>query len=129
MVIKITLDQLRRLERDGRLVLDINQVGTQSGSIGEYVLALDKPANVATGAEIKDFWNNGWDGNYYHDDWEVPIQDDMGEWILEDAKLYDLDKLGYCMWQGPSSGVGARRANQPDTIPFAEAFLKWKGTK
>jgi hypothetical protein len=31
--------------------------------------------------------------------------------------------------QGPSSGVGARCANQPNSIPFVEAFLKWKGTK
>jgi len=126
--VKITLAQLRLLEQTGNLRL---ATGLPSGLIIEdqITLVLDKPKNTATGAEIKDFWDNGWDGNYYHDDWEVPVQDEEGEWILEDAKLYDLDKLGLCIWQGPSSGVGARRANEPETIPFVEAFLKWKGTK
>ena len=118
--ITFTLGDLRKLEQDGRLVIPAFGVNQ------EVQIVLDKPKNVATGAEIKDFWDNGWDGNYYHEDWDEPVQDDVGNWILEDGKLYDLDKFGYCMWQGPSS---ARRHDQPDTIPFSEAFLKWKGAK
>lgn len=129
--VNITLDMLRRLERDGRLqVAGISSNGPITGSVDDQItLVLLKPENVATGAEIKDFWDNGWDGNYYHDDWDEPVQDDLGNWILEAGKLYNLDRLGYCCWQGPSSGVGMRRHDQPETIPFVEAYLKWKGKR
>jgi hypothetical protein len=118
MKVEITLGKLRLLEENGTVLLSDG-----------IELVLLKPENVATGAEIKDFWDNGWDGNYYHDDWDEPVQDDDGKWILEDGKLYNLDRLGYCCWQGPSSGVGARRYDQPATIPFVEMFLAWKGKK
>ncbi len=110
--ITLTLDDLRRLEQDGKLTIPAFGVNL------ETVIVLDKPANVATGAEIKDFWDNGWDGNYYHEDWEEPVQDELGEWVLENDKLYDLDRLGYCMWQGPSSGGGstASRPTRHHTI-------------
>lgn len=121
MQIHITLGMLRTLEQNGSLHINDAKIAIE--------LVLLKPENVATGAEIKDFWDNGWDGNYYHDDWEEAVQDDEGNWILEDGKLYNLDRLGYCCWQGPSSGVGARRHDQPATIPFVEMFLKWKGKK
>jgi hypothetical protein len=128
MKITITLAMLRKLEQEGSLHLEqASSDITIPNTILELVLL--KPENVATGAEIKDFWDNGWDGNYYHDDWDEPVQDDMGNWILEDGKLYNLDRLGYCCWQGPSSGVGKRRHDQPETIPFVEAFLAWKGKK
>jgi hypothetical protein len=120
--ITLTLGDLRKLEQDGKLTIPAMGVNLAT------VIVLEKSANLATGAEIKDFWDNGWDGNYYHDDWEEPVQDEEGNWILEDAKLYDLDKLGYCFWQGSGSLV-AKRANQPATIPFIDAFLKWRGTK
>jgi hypothetical protein len=128
MQVTITLAMLRKLEQEGSLHIeqassDITIPNTM------FELVLLKPKNVATGAEIKDFWDNGWDGNYYHDDWDEPVQDDLGNWILEDGKLYNLDRLGYCCWQGSSSGVGARRHDQPETIPFVEAFLAWKGKK
>jgi hypothetical protein len=118
MRVEITLGKLRILEQNGSVLVSDG-----------IELVLLKPENVATGAEIKDFWDNGWDGNYYHDDWDEAVQDDLGNWILEDGKLYNLDRLGYCCWQGPSSGVGARRHDQPETIPFVEAYLKWKGKR
>jgi len=128
--LRITLAELRKLEQDGtvELIRYSNEVGRLGAEV-KTILVLEKPANIATGAEIKDFWDNGWDGNYYHDDWDEPVQDEQGKWILEDGKLYNLDRLGYCCWQGPSSGVGARRYDQLATIPFVEAFLAWKGKR
>jgi len=86
MQVTITLAMLRKLEQEGSLHIEqASSDITIPNTILELVLL--KPENVATGAEIKDFWDNGWDGNYYHDDWDEPVQDDMGNWILEDRAL------------------------------------------
>lgn len=55
--ITLNLDDLRKLEQEGRLTIPAYGVNV------EVQIVLDKPKNVATGAEIKDFWDNGWDGN------------------------------------------------------------------
>ena len=124
MTIRITLAELRKLEQDGEI--ELVRYSSEIGKLGDEVrtrIALDKPLDIATGAEIKDFWDNGWDGNYFHDDWEVAVQDDVGNWILEDDKLYDLNKLGCCVWQGGSL------ATKPHSLTFVEAFLAWKNKK
>jgi len=129
MIIKVTLEQLQRLGRGDKVELALDQIGNQSsdgvGGLGSYALVLDKPADVATGAEIRDFWDHGWDGDYFHDDWEEPVQDDMGEWILEPEKLYDLGKFGWCIWQGR----GALPEWEHPAIAFVDAYRAWKNKK
>lgn len=96
---KPTLEQWRRIaeavhsrygdEESGLLFGDIT-------ALESFIVELEADAlrHYATGAEIRDFFENGWDETYYHDDSEIPLMNDAGNWILEDDKLYDLSKLG-----------------------------------
>lgn len=115
MQIKITLGQLRILEQDGKLYV-----------ADGIELVLEKPKNTATGAEIRDFFTDHWDLDYYHeyDCAKVQIQDEQGEWLLQDDKMYDLSQLGDLCWQGSAEHNG-----KPSNMTFEEAFLKWKGIK
>jgi hypothetical protein len=79
------------------------------------------PKNRATGAEIRDFFDNHWPADYYleSDCAEVQVQDEEGNWILEDDKNYDLSLLGELGWQGK----GLPTCKIPT---FEEVFLKWR---
>lgn len=120
MRVEITLDELRRLEKAGRVIL-------ADGSTLELVLV--KPNATATGAEIRDFFNNGWDMDYYHesDTAQILLQDEEGEWLLRDEGVYELSKLGELYWQG--QGVNLTRGKKPSGMTFEKAFLKWKESK
>lgn len=120
--IKITLSMadLRKLESGGTVTSPATQY------CDEVQITLDLPKNTATGAEIKDFFDNGWDMDYYHesDMAKVQVQDEEGEWILQADKVYDLSELGELGWQGSHSN-----RTKPSSLTFEEAFLAWKGTK
>jgi len=73
----------------------------------------------ATGAEIKEFWENGFPETHYHEDPEIEIVDqNTGDFILDPNDKYDLGSLGYLV--PPSSNSGHR------VMPFQAAFLKWR---
>jgi hypothetical protein len=117
--VTLTLADIAALERGDTLV--------GNGGFETVCIKLEKPEHSATGAEIKDFWDNGWDPDYYHEsrDAEVQIQNEAGEWILEDEKVYDLDTLGWLVWQGR----GPAPTGAFDGMPFTDAFLQWKAGK
>jgi hypothetical protein len=130
--IKLSISQLRRLEEEGRLCLTAKDASqTQYGlpATEQIEILLDKPTTVATGAEIRDFFDNGWDMDYYHeaDDAKIQIQDDLGKWLLDDAKTYDVSDLGWLCWQGNPSTP--EEAGKPGSMTFEEAFLKWRSRK
>jgi hypothetical protein len=71
---------------------------------------------TATGAEIREFYDNHWPEGYYHDDCE--ITDDDGKCNLDPDQKYDLAELGVLVADG-----------DPDNrITFQSAFLRWKKT-
>ena len=78
----------------------------------------------AKGAEIKDFYYNYWPeklDNYYYDsdNVEIEIEDDNGNWILEDKLSYDLNGFGWVM----------DNDDKTDGLSFQSAFSKYKKTK
>jgi len=79
----------------------------------------------ASGAQIKDFYDNHWPSGYYfeEEDAEVKLNDnDSGEWLLDHTERYDTAKFGYLVKEGETvRGV-------PDTISFTTAFGKWLKT-
>jgi hypothetical protein len=77
--------------------------------------------HFATGAEIKEFFIHGWDDNFYHEESEVVLWNDAGEWMLTHDTLYDLSKLGEMV---PVTG-------QPLSAyqSFEDGFLAWKAKK
>ena len=121
MELKLSLTDLRVLEQTGRILCK-NEEGIQVS------LVLEQPVYKATGAEIREFFDKGWDMDYYHesDNADVQLQDDNGKWLLFDEVMYDLSSLGDVCWQG--SGSLAVRT-KPESMSFQDAFLKWKGTK
>lgn len=94
----------------------------------EIKLAQDEPNCYATGAEIKDFWYNGWDKDYYYecDDAMIQITDEEGEWTASDSRVYDLRKLGPLYWQGV--GEAKYKGKEPH-MSFENAFNAWKKSR
>jgi hypothetical protein len=121
--IKLTISQVRKLETEGWLhnVLIVD-------TAERINIQLERPTTVATGMEIHEFFDNGWDMDYYHEDdtAEIQLQDQLGNWLLEDLKTYDLSTLGYVVWQGKHTPEGAGKAGG---MTFEEAFLKWRSRK
>ena len=73
----------------------------------------------ATGAEIKEFWENGFPETHYHDDSDIEIDDiSTGEFALEPTEKYDLSRMGYLYKHNAA-------AYEPD-MSFQQAFLKWR---
>jgi len=98
-----------------------NKVISTNGT--EIVLVIT-PA-YATGAELKDFYLNGCDSDYYYEslDASIQIEDDNGEWLAVDSKLYPLAALGTIRWQ--RTGLPKDYGKKP-WMTFEEAFLAWK---
>jgi len=88
-------------------------------------IALQKEETVATGKEIREFYTEGWDGDYYYESGDalIQIEDENGEWIAKDHQLYDLNDLGTLGWQG--QGHPEDRGKK-SFLTFKEAFLAWK---
>jgi hypothetical protein len=80
----------------------------------------------ATGAEIWNFWMNGWPQNWYNDA-EIEVESPEGDCLLEMDQEYDLRSFGYICWPGT---MGFPRDEAPahgkDTVPFAKWFSFWK---
>lgn len=77
----------------------------------------------ATGAEIWDFYCNGWPENHYYEENEILICDDEkdpNKCLLEFDKEYDLDKFGF---------IGDKNVGVFDTVPFEEVYLDWTKTQ
>lgn len=126
--IKLTLDELRLLEKNGRL----DNVAIADSAVRVNIM-LDRPANSAYGSELHEFYTKGWDGDYYYEseDAVVQIEDEEGNWIAKDDRLYDLKDLGTLGWQG-ATGSGkwhAADSGKPNWMTFEDAFLKWKANK
>jgi hypothetical protein len=86
-------------------------------------LRLEKTPAMATGKEVRTFFAEGWDNDYYHeDDGGTLLQDGNGSWLLEDGLLYDTEDMGYLVYQGRNP------QDKPQTIDFSEAFGKWKAS-
>lgn len=47
------------------------------------------------GAVIRDFYKNHWPEGFWHEEGEIPIEDDYGNWILPDDARVDPEKLGW----------------------------------
>lgn len=73
----------------------------------------------AIGAEIKDFYDNHFPAGHYHDDTAIETHGDSGEWLLEDAKQYDLGQLG----------VLVDEKNSSECVSFESGFKKWQRSK
>jgi hypothetical protein len=73
---------------------------------------------TATGAEIYDFFTNGWPEGYCYDDYEIAVEDADGKCNLEPDQEYDLRKFG--VLQQSSIGTSA------EFIPFTGAFNAWR---
>lgn len=61
-----------------------------------------------TGAEFIDWYENHWpfrspewnDGDWYHENGEIPSHNDDGDWNLDPAATYNAYKLGRLHYQG-----------------------------
>lgn len=71
----------------------------------------------ALGADINDFYKNGWPEGHYHDDYDETIGQEgaNGELLLDPEKKYDLDDLGV---------VINERTNEYKT--FSYFYSRWK---
>jgi hypothetical protein len=82
----------------------------------------------AKGFEIRDFWINYWPKNlsdwyYESDDGTIDVEDEDGNYILEDTKIYNLKEFGPLGWQG--------QGDCPVEFgywEFEDAFKKYKKT-
>ena len=94
-------------------------------ALGKFVdgLVAKDSTRFATGAEIKDFWDNGWPVDCYHDDSEYEIEDENGNWTLQDDEKYELALLGSIIQRGGDSSRDER------TMSFEQAFNEWKRVK
>ena len=80
----------------------------------------------AKGAEIFDFYTNGWPEGWYHDDNEMEIVNEDGETCaLEPDEEYDLSLFGVLVPEGDRMVNG----DLPDPEGFATAFSRWKRAK
>ena len=77
----------------------------------------------AKGAEIFDFYTNGWPEGWYHDDNELEIvsETDGVTSILKPGEEYDLSLFGVLVPEGGISVV--------DAEGFDTAFRRWKRAK
>jgi len=72
-------------------------------------------------AVFRDFYQNHWPRDWYHDDSPIEVEDWDGNWILPDDAIVPLSDLGYCVWQG--------KEGQPHRIgemfPVVKIFREW----
>src|SRR5271156_4786530 len=102
---KPTLEQWKRIVSEMRHEHDTGDghFSTEEVlAVEEFVADLEEKQkeNWATGAEIKDFWDNGWSDDYFSEDNVEPIQDELGSWLLDDNTMYNLEDLGLMIYQG-----------------------------
>jgi hypothetical protein len=78
-------------------------------------IIMQHDGHFATGAEIKSFYFDHWDDDYYYESGgtDVPLEDEEGKWIAQDDRLYDLRELGTLEGKARS-------------ISFEDAFNAWK---
>lgn len=75
----------------------------------------------ATGAQIKEFFENGWPGDdWYWDDNNIEIESGQGDFVLKLTQEYDLDDLGCLYWQGLDD------CPRDEYWGFEEAFAEWR---
>jgi hypothetical protein len=80
----------------------------------------------ATGAEIWDFWQNGWPGdNWFIDDYEVDVEGADG-CLLEMGKKYDLVDLGTIYWQGDGDPPDEAPHYGRDGLEVSKWYAWWK---
>lgn len=72
------------------------------------------------GADLKVFFDEGWDANFWHDDADVQVEDEEGNWTLDPEKIVCVSRLGYAMWQG--RGTPPRGA---ESEPVWTHFARW----
>jgi hypothetical protein len=121
--IQLTLDDLKKLQAGEEIVTD----DSQDGAVVKVTLL--KPKDMATGADIRKFFFDGWDMDYYHEyeDATVQVQDEQGEWLLDDEAMYDLNELGMLEWQGDANANNrAGQMGKPSRLTFRNAFIMWK---
>lgn len=73
---------------------------------------------MAKGAEITDFWRNGFPEGYYSDDCEIEVVGEHDENLLEPDTNYPLSKFGNLY---PDMYDGGE-----NVISFTSAFNRWK---
>ena len=76
----------------------------------------------ATGAEIKDFYDNGWPEGYYVEDVELEYIGNQDEWLLEPGTKYDLKLMGMLCPNEIPQGVHYSEIS----ISFESAFKAWR---
>ena len=77
----------------------------------------------ATGAQIKDFWDNGWPDNYYYEPEGMEVVDgENGKFILELEKEYDLSVFGYLV-------LHEEKDQFADWIHFEDAYARYSKTQ
>ncbi len=115
-VIKLTAEHINRLVAGERITVE------------DIDLYFEKKQYEATGAEIKEFYLNGWNKDYYYEslDASVQIEDEDGNWIAKDNCIYNLRDFGTLRWQGDGS---PEHNGKPGWLTFEEAFLKWKNKR
>jgi hypothetical protein len=95
-------------------------IAEDTAALGEFVADLETrlKGSWASGADIKNFWDNGWPDGCWYDDAEISVLDENenGNWVLDDNELYNLAKLGL---------VVSDNGNKT----FEEVFLAWKATQ
>jgi hypothetical protein len=82
-------------------------------------------AKRATGAEIREFYENHFPAGYYHleQDGKIKLTDFDGNWILDDNTLYDLSKIGPCAKMAPPRFFSFIQDPSLE-IPFETAFIE-----
>jgi hypothetical protein len=70
--------------------------------------------SFALGADIKKFYADGWPEGAVHEDNELQLTDDNGEYIVADSDKLDLSKLGLIIY--PDDKIE----------DFSKVFRRWK---
>ncbi len=112
-VLKLAAEHIDRLVAGERITIE------------DIDLYLEKKNHEATGAEIREFYTKGWDSDYYYEseDASVQIEDEFGQWIAQDSRVYNLrDRNAATSCRQTSDGSFTRINFSNDTEKFSSAL-------
>lgn len=80
---------------------------------------------LVKGSDFREFYQTGWNSDWYHDDAEIQVEDWDGDWILDEEETYPLSKLGYSCWQGEDGNPH----KSGEMFPIYMQFSTWAETR
>lgn len=75
-------------------------------------------SRTITGAAFREFYQNHWPKDFWHEDAEYEIEDELGKYILPDDAILEISRLGYLQGEG-----------HKNVLSFEEAWDSYIGAK